>query len=236
MPVIELNGDIYIQVKIILPKARNVKNAVNYEVDSRPARRTFSLASLDFQSRTSFSIVQLCPHIHPNTISRSLNSLQPLKTMDPNFVDEDEESAAMAAMMGFSGFGSQKPPPKKRKFMTDAFVEGQEPSLLVDKGGKRGQGSGGNTMPLGKTRVFGTASSSKAVHSVAVNDSEIALDEDDEEDGPQYVDTSLPPPILASEDPPRQYFEPPPGVSDEEAKEMQSRIDVRNPSTEMNDY
>jgi hypothetical protein len=148
--------------------------------------------------------------------------------MDPNYVDEEEEAAAMAAMMGFSGFGSQKPPAKKRKFATDAFVEGQEP---VDKGGKKGQGSGGNTMPLGKTRVLGTGSASKAIQPVAVNDAEIPLDDDEEPDGPQYVDTSLPPPILAGEDVSHQpQFVAPLGVSDEEAKEMQSRIDVRSQS------
>jgi hypothetical protein len=153
--------------------------------------------------------------------------------MDPNYVDEEEEAAAMAAMMGFSGFGSQKPPAKKRKFTTDAFVEGQELSTLVDKGGKKGQGSGGNTMPLGKTRVFGATSESKAVGPVAVNDSEIDLGEDEESDGPQYIDTSLPPPIMATghEAPHRPHFEPPPGVSDEEAKEMQSRIDVSSPES-----
>lgn len=147
--------------------------------------------------------------------------------MDLNYVDEEEEAAAMAAMMGFSGFGSQKLPAKKRKFTTDAFVDGQEPEL--DKGGKKGQGSGGNTMPLGKTRVFGTGSTNKAIQSVAVNDSEIDLGDEEDLDGPQYIDTSLPPPILATEDegPYRSHFEPPPGVSEEEAKEMQSRIDVR---------
>ena len=147
--------------------------------------------------------------------------------MDPNYVDEEEEAAAMAAMMGFSGFGSQKPPAKKRKFTTDAFVDGQEPGL--NKGGKKGQGSGGNTMPLGKTRVFGTGPANKAIQSVAVNESEIDLGDEEDPDGPQYIDSSLPPPILATADegPYRPHFEPSPGISEEEAKEMQSRIDVR---------
>lgn len=148
--------------------------------------------------------------------------------MDPNYIDEEEEAAAMAAMMGFSGFGSQKPPAKKRKFTTDAFVEGQDVKNL-DKGGKKGQGSGGNTIPLGKARVLGTGSSNKAIEPVKTNDTEIELEED-ETGGPQYVDTSLPPPILAGEEGAPQYIdisEPPPAaVSDEEAKEMQSRIDV----------
>jgi hypothetical protein len=141
--------------------------------------------------------------------------------MDPNYIDEEEEAAAMAAMMGFSGFGSQKPPAKKRKFAADAYIDGQE---SVDKGGKKGQGSGGNTMPLGKARVFGTGPMNKTMEPAAMNDSEIDLGEDNETDGPQYIDTSLPPPILADEEGPR--LEPPRGVPDEEAKEMQSRIDV----------
>lgn len=142
--------------------------------------------------------------------------------MDPNYVDEEEEAAAMAAMMGFSGFGSQKPPAKKRKFTTDAFIDGQGAAL--DKGGKKGQGSGGNTMPLGKVRIFGTGPANKDNELVGLNDSEIDLGEEDENDGPQYVDTSLPPPILVEENGLR--YVPPPGISDEESKEMQSRIDV----------
>jgi hypothetical protein len=149
--------------------------------------------------------------------------------MDPNYIDEEGEAAAMAAMMGFSGFGSQKPAAKKRKFTTDAFVEGQDVAAL-DKGGKKGQGSGGNTMPLGKQRAFGTQSSNKATEPVGVNDAEIDLGDEDEADGPQYVDTNLPPPVLAGYEGGPQYVdtsEPPPAaVSDEEAKEMQLRIDV----------
>src|SRR3978361_795256 len=78
--------------------------------------------------------------------------------MNPEYIDEEEDTEAqsMAAMMGFSAFGSHKPPAKKRKFNagTDAYVDGQELAKL-DKGGKNGQGSGGNTMPLGKIRVIG---------------------------------------------------------------------------------
>ena len=151
--------------------------------------------------------------------------------MDPNYIDEEEEAAAMAVMMGFSRFGSQKPPAKKRKFATDVFIDGQEP---VDKGGKKGQGSGGNTMPLGKTRVFGTGFTEKTTEPAVVNDSEIELGED-ELDGPQYIDTSLPPPALQTESEVPQYIdtsEPPPtaALEGEEAREMQSRIDVSNHS------
>jgi hypothetical protein len=151
--------------------------------------------------------------------------------MDPTYEEEEDETAAMAAAMGFSSFGSHKPPAKKRKFnaATDAFVDGQELAKL-DKGGKKGQGSGGNTMPLGKMRVLGTGGINKASEGEGVrNQEEIDLDEDEEQEGPQYEDTSLPPPIEEPYDYGPQYVdtsEPPPAASDEEAKEMQSRIDA----------
>ncbi|KAH8598283.1 hypothetical protein B0O99DRAFT_506574 [Bisporella sp. PMI_857] len=158
--------------------------------------------------------------------------------MNPDYIDKDEDAdaRAMAEAMGFSSFGSQKPPAKKRKFnaTTDAFVDGQELAKL-DKGGKRGQGSGGNTIPLGKTRVFGTGAA-KAVEVTPVetvsrggNEDEIDLDNDDEQaDGPQYIDTSLPPPIESVEDkgPPYVDTSQPPPVSDDEAREVQARIDA----------
>lgn len=119
--------------------------------------------------------------------------------MDPTYIDEDEDASAMAAAMGFSSFGTQNKPNKKRKFnsATDAFVEGQELASL-DKGGRKGQGTGGNTIPLGKPRVFGTATENGKA-----NDEEIDLEDEDEEpvgevasdeEGPQYIDTSRPAP------------------------------------------
>ena len=193
--------------------------------------------------------------------------------MDPSYVsdDDDEEAAAMAAAMGFSTFGAKKHPAKKRKFnsATDAFVEGDELASL-DRGGKKGQGSGGNTMPLGKQRVFGTAKDDSVVVDKA-NEDEIALEDEDEEDGPQYMDTSRPAPAEVGEDDGLQYVntsqtapieagygdgdgpqyvdtsqpapieawngdgdgpqyidtsQPPPSISDEEAQEMQARIDA----------
>ncbi|KAL3428193.1 hypothetical protein PVAG01_01702 [Phlyctema vagabunda] len=132
--------------------------------------------------------------------------------MDPPYASDDEDgaaaAAAMAAAMGFSSFGTQSNPIKKRKFnaATDAFVEGQELSSL-DRGGKKGQGSGGNNIPLGKQRVIGTAAAKSTSKS---NMEEIDLDgdeddyapggggqeeEEEEEAGPNYIDTSLPPPI-----------------------------------------
>ncbi|KFY27160.1 hypothetical protein V491_01000 [Pseudogymnoascus sp. VKM F-3775] len=121
--------------------------------------------------------------------------------MDPSYASSDDEADAMAAAMGFSSFGTQGPP-KKRKFnpRSDAFIEGQELEA-VDKGGKRGQGSGGNQIPLGRPRQLGVPSQASA--GAAKNDDEIALDDDegpqyvDENDeGPRYLDTSRPPPVM----------------------------------------
>jgi hypothetical protein len=111
--------------------------------------------------------------------------------MDPTYVDSDEEAVAMAKAMGFSTFGTQGPA-KKRKYNpnTDAVVEGQG-LALIDRGGKKGQGSGGNRIPLGKPRVFGLSTNGNT-DEIAVNN----MDEDDEEGAePAYVDTSLAPPI-----------------------------------------
>ncbi|CZR58122.1 uncharacterized protein PAC_08013 [Phialocephala subalpina] len=109
-----------------------------------------------------------------------------------DFDDLDDNASAMAAAMGFSSFGSHKPPAKKRKFnaTTDAFVEGQELEK-VDRGGKKGTGSGGNTMPLGKIRQFGTEKKS-ALPNEATND-EINLDDEDEEDGGVPIERIDPP-------------------------------------------
>ncbi len=97
--------------------------------------------------------------------------------------DSDSEGAAMAAAMGFSSFGG-KPAAKKRKFnpSTDAFVEGQALEKL-DRGGKKGTGSGGNMQPLGKTRVIGKKQGEGK--KVVENRDEIALDEDEDEDEEQ---------------------------------------------------
>ncbi|KAE8445173.1 hypothetical protein EG329_013670 [Mollisiaceae sp. DMI_Dod_QoI] len=99
-----------------------------------------------------------------------------------DFDISDDEASAMAAAMGFSSFGSHKPPAKKRKFnpATDAFVSGQELET-IDRGGKKGKGSGGNTMPLGKVRQFGGQKSASVKDSR--NEDEITLDDEDEEDG-----------------------------------------------------
>lgn len=73
-------------------------------------------------------------------------------------MEPEDGEAAMAAAMGFSGFG-KAPATKKRKYnsKTDAFIDGQE-LQNIDKGGKKGQGSGGNEVPLGRMRVLGASS------------------------------------------------------------------------------
>ncbi|KAG4441631.1 hypothetical protein IFR05_002915 [Cadophora sp. M221] len=131
--------------------------------------------------------------------------------------DSDSESAAMAAAMGFSSFGG-RPATKKRKFnpTTDAFVEGQALEKL-DRGGKKGAGSGGNMIPLGKARVIGGNKEVEVERKVVDNGDEIALDEErdavmrgggeesSEDEGPQYIDTSRTPP--AAEDDGPQYID-----------------------------
>lgn len=121
--------------------------------------------------------------------------------------DPDSEAAAMAAAMGFSTFGAA-PAKKKRKFNanTDAFVAGQELEN-IDRGGKKGKGSGGNNVALGKVRTFGTGAVSESpvvVSRPVENDAEIELelevDGDGDGDGegeerPNYIDTSLPAPM-----------------------------------------
>jgi hypothetical protein len=139
----------------------------------------------------------------------------------------EDDAAAMAAAMGFSSFGASKQPNKKRKFntATDAFIDGQELEK-VDRGGKKGKGSGGNDIPLGRPRTFGQKINGGGVVSPRNNDAEIPMEDEDEEeqsggvylgsrpvegilvegkeivlqdgeDGPRYLDTSQPAPIEA---------------------------------------
>jgi len=166
--------------------------------------------------------------------------------------DSDAEAVAMAAAMGFSSFGSA-PAKKKRKFnaATDAFVERQELEI-IDRGGKKGKGSGGNSVALGKMREFGTGSGSanggnsedgKATTEGAKtrpveNDAEIELEEGgdgSEEERPNYVDTSLPAPIEeglgfrgGGEEEGPNYVDtslPPPSAGKGKEREAQEKID-----------
>ncbi|KAL2069962.1 hypothetical protein VTL71DRAFT_14642 [Oculimacula yallundae] len=140
--------------------------------------------------------------------------------------DSDSDSAAMAAAMGFSSFGG-KPATKKRKFnaTTDAFVEGEELEK-IDRGGKKGGGSGGNQVPLGKMRVFGTGGRKDdgtdgyngregtememGVLGGDVRGGEMEREREmstgeSESEGPQYIDTSRTPP--ADEDDGPRYID-----------------------------
>lgn len=136
--------------------------------------------------------------------------------------DNDEEAAAMALAMGFTSFGAA-PAQKKRKYnnSTDAFafVDGQEQDLEREgkKGKGIGMGSGGNNVKLGRARVLGTGAGGGGAgiakplvlhgnadaHAHAGNEAEINLhagadgegDGSDDEERPNYVDTSLPAPV-----------------------------------------
>lgn len=136
--------------------------------------------------------------------------------MDPSYASSDDEAEAMAKAMGFAAFGTQGPS-KKRKFHagTDAVIDGQE-LVSLDKGGRKGQGSGGNNIPLGKPRVFGVPKASNSDEISLDEDEENQLDEaprsidarksppieeqlgQDDDAGPVYIDTSLPPPAEAA--------------------------------------
>ncbi len=141
--------------------------------------------------------------------------------MDPSNASSEDEAEAMAKAMGFSSFGTQGPT-KKRKFnpKTDAMIEGQELASL-DRGGSKGQGSGGNKIPLGKPRVFGVAPTA--------NQEEIEVDIEDEEDAAAYINTSLAPPSMqdiSEEDQGPAYIDtslPPPK---EDARAAQQKIDA----------
>lgn len=75
---------------------------------------------------------------------------------------EDDTAAAMAAAMGFSSFGSQNPPSKKRKYNSNDAV--------VDIDGSKLHGTGANSAPLAERRP------------PPANADEIALDDDDDDE------------------------------------------------------
>lgn len=125
----------------------------------------------------------------------------------PSDIDlgSSDSEAAMAAAMGFSGFG-KAPAAKKRKYnaKTDAFIDGQE-LQNVDRGGKKGQGSGGNEVPLGRMRVLGAQTQAPSAQEQdgekGRNEEEVDLDLDMEDEGEEdrpmeerCLDTSRPPP------------------------------------------
>lgn len=121
----------------------------------------------------------------------------------------DDDGVAIAEMMGFSSFGTQGST-KKRKFdpSIHAMVHLEDLAEL-DKGGKRGMGSGGNEIPLGRQRMLGQVNSSLKHNENEVDLGAEKLDvqdhikggtsEDDEErEEPRYIDTSIPAPAVST--------------------------------------
>jgi hypothetical protein len=118
--------------------------------------------------------------------------------------NSDPEQASMAAMMGFTSFGSQSRPSKKRRYNPRADAEFSEDS-----------GTGANTLPLmprqprteaagARTGVAGVdslvqSSESRGTVKDRANDAEIDLDGEEEDPEPQYVDTSRSPRRTADE-------------------------------------
>ncbi|KAI0407839.1 hypothetical protein F4802DRAFT_489252 [Xylaria palmicola] len=120
--------------------------------------------------------------------------------------DAEDTAAAMAAVMGFSGFGAQKPN-KRRKFnpSTDAFVASDSlsastsalPSRRYNDGSIATTGS--NNVPLGVRKknddeidLDGDADEER----ISPEDEtarQTTADNDDEDPEPQYLDTSRPP-------------------------------------------
>ncbi|RKU43880.1 hypothetical protein DL546_005276 [Coniochaeta pulveracea] len=117
--------------------------------------------------------------------------------------NSDPEQASMAAMMGFTSFGSQSRPSKKRRYNPRA-----------DAGFAEDSGTGANTLPLmprqprtettgagiagaaGKVVAKRTLQKSEDRGGVAkekTNDAEIDLDEEEDDPEPQYIDTSRSP-------------------------------------------
>jgi hypothetical protein len=125
--------------------------------------------------------------------------------MDPSYVDSEDEAEAMAKAMGFSSFGNQGPL-KKRKFnpKTDAVVDGQGPAEAQEVFNNE-QGSGGNRIPLGRSRVFPTEADDEVAQDKGValqqhhpgtqhTPAADGINEVESSDGPAYLDTSLPAP------------------------------------------
>ncbi|CAG9979338.1 unnamed protein product [Clonostachys byssicola] len=91
-------------------------------------------------------------------------------------MEQDEGLDDMAQMMGFSAFGSQDRPQKKRKYNpnADSFVERQPPQAAT---------TSSNSIPLGPPPV---------VTKPSTNADEIDLEDDDGEDGSHAVKGTVP--------------------------------------------
>ncbi|GAW14823.1 hypothetical protein ANO14919_042260 [Xylariales sp. No.14919] len=124
-------------------------------------------------------------------------------------VEDTDTATAMAAAMGFSSFGAQKPN-KRRKFnpSTDAFVASDSPSNSTststlpfhrynDNDGDNIAITGSNTVPLGvrKQNVDEIDLDGDQDEAHPAPDGQAAqpiTTEDDEDPEPQYLDTSRP--------------------------------------------
>lgn len=107
---------------------------------------------------------------------------------------DDADAAAMAQMMGFSAFGVQDRPQKKRRYnpLADAATEHQPSSKQQHhhqqhrQGNSRGAASstGSNATPLGATKrgAGGAASVHPPPPTTTTNTDEISLDDDEEAD------------------------------------------------------
>ncbi|OIW27214.1 hypothetical protein CONLIGDRAFT_418246 [Coniochaeta ligniaria NRRL 30616] len=131
--------------------------------------------------------------------------------MDPPDSDQEAESAAMAAMMGFTSFGAPKPPPsKKRRYNPRADAATAADS---DPDESEPWGTGANTLPLlprsvvrgggvGETAMEGGGEAEQGGEiDLGLEGSDAAGDEgagrgaggDDEDPAPRYIDTSRSP-------------------------------------------
>src|SRR5262245_38098972 len=104
--------------------------------------------------------------------------------MDPSSFDPEDDGAAMAAAMGFSSFGAQDRPAKKRRYHSgsDAVVSSSLPSAppgsLPPKPPAPARLTGANHLPLHPRGTRGPGGSTAPGRNV----DEIDLD-DDEADG-----------------------------------------------------
>ncbi|KAI8962030.1 hypothetical protein F5Y11DRAFT_204096 [Daldinia sp. FL1419] len=113
--------------------------------------------------------------------------------------ETDDTTAAMAQAMGFSSFGAQTNPNKRRKFnpRADAVVASTTTSIPLRRNSEAKSGS--NAIPLG-VRVRNNDEINLEDDEVGAAESPVHNDPkegSDSEPGPQYLDTSRPPDIVA---------------------------------------
>ena len=144
------------------------------------------------------------PAASPTHTSPSTPTMADHETEPGVDIDADElDSAAIAAAMGFSSFGSQAHPNKKRRFnpLADAVIDSPWDNRppAARPGPPRPPTTSANSVPVRATRapMALPPPSTLPLHppevSTTANTDEIALDDDgNDEPGPQYIDTSRP--------------------------------------------